>query len=191
MENLTMKKMRTELMMSLIAAGVLLFSSCGREGKSSNEGISKGTNSVSQQSDGSISLLIAKAECYSDANDPSNNTAEWNLQLKKAGRFDVWLSSASRDTNDLKYARTVMISFHEKRLEGMPASDKIVLNAKDVTLPFFRVDSFIGSLYLQDTGLVNVQVISDRIIPDGYKPETVSSDTDTKLLSIILTPTVR
>jgi hypothetical protein len=186
-----MKKMRTELMMSLISAGVLLFCSCGRDGKTAAETAVSEKNSVRQQSDGSISLVLDKAECYSDANDPSNNTAEWNVLLKKAGRFDVWLSSATRDTNDLKYGRTVMISFHEKRIEAMPACDKIVLNSKDVALPFFRADSFIGSLYLQDTGLVNVQVISDRIIPAGYKSETSTSGTDTKLLSIVLTPTVR
>ena len=186
-----MKKMRTEIMMSLILAGVLLLSSCGRDGKKAGEGSPSVKNSVSQQSDGSISLLLDKAECYSDANDPSNNTAEWNVLLKKAGRFDVWLSSATRDTNDLKYGRMVMISFHDKRIEAMPACDKIVLDAKDVALPFFRADSFIGSLYLQDTGMVNVQVISDRIVPASLSPGTASSGGDTKLLSIILTPTVR
>jgi hypothetical protein len=186
-----MKKMRTELLMSLIAAGVLFLSSCGRDVKTTTEGSSSGKNSVRQETNGTISLLVENAACYSDENDPSNNTAEWNVLLKKAGRFDVWLSSATKDTNDLKYGRSVKLSFHDKSLEAMPECDKIVLNAKDVTLPFFRADSFIGSLYIQDTGLVNVQVISDRIIPAGYKPEAASPEADTKLLSIVLTPTVR
>jgi len=177
--------------MSLITAGVLLLGSCGRDVKTTSEEISSGKNSVKQETNGTISLIVENAACYSDENDPSNNTAEWNVLLKKAGRFDVWLSSATKDTNDLKYGRSVKLSFHDKSLEAMPECDKIVIDAKDVTLPFFRADSFIGSLYIQDTGLVNVQVISDRIIPAGYKPEATSSEADTKLLSIVLTPTVR
>jgi hypothetical protein len=43
-----------------------------------------------------------------------------------------------------------------------------------------------GELYLQDTGVYSIQVISDRIIPEEKKDQSAAEDT--KLLSVSLTP---
>jgi hypothetical protein len=45
-----------------------------------------------------------------------------------------------------------------------------------------------GSLYLQDTGVYSVQVISDRILPKDFSPGGSASDDLTKILSVSLTP---
>jgi len=36
-------------------------------------------NKILQQSDGTISLKVDKADCYQDMVNPSSNTAEWNV----------------------------------------------------------------------------------------------------------------
>ena len=97
---------------------------------------------------------------------PSSNTAEWNVVVSKSGRFNVWLSSATKDTTDLKYKNSVMLSILDNRFEALPECDKIIQNSIDVSYPYFRADSFMGSLYIQDTGVYNVQVISEKIVPD-------------------------
>ncbi len=65
-----------------------------------------------QQPDGTISLQLDKADRYSDIQDPSENTAEWNVVVSKSGRYNVWLSSATRDTTDLNYKSKVLVSVH-------------------------------------------------------------------------------
>ena len=60
-----------------------------------------------------------------------------------------------------------MLSILDNRIEALPACDKIVHNSSDVSYPYFRADSFMGSLYIQDTGLYNVQIISEKIIPEN------------------------
>jgi hypothetical protein len=97
------------------------------------------------------------------------------------------LSSATKDTTSLKYINAVLLSIRDKRLEAIPECDKVVLNSEDVSYPFFRADSFLGSLYIQDTGLINIQVISEKILPPG----TSANVADTRLLSLSLTPVVR
>jgi hypothetical protein len=48
-----------------------------------------------------------------------------------------------------------------------------------------------GSLYIQDTGLYNIQVISEKILPkDSGKGES-SAIENSKLLSVFLTPITR
>jgi hypothetical protein len=172
----------------IIATGMVLFYSCGNmiEHKELKEKVVN--NKILQQSDGTISLKVDKAACYHDNVNPSTNTAEWNVVVSKSGRFDVWLSSATKDTTDLKYNNSVMLSILDNRIEALPACDKIIHNSSDVTFPYFRADSFIGSLYIQDTGLFNVQIISDKIIPRDIKKGEVSGSENTKLLSVFLTP---
>jgi hypothetical protein len=146
-------------------------------------------NKVEQQADGSIQLYVQKADCYSDKVNPSSNTAEWNVFVSKSGRFNVWLSSATIDTTNLEYKNKVMLSVHDNRLEAQPAIDKVIINSSDVNYPYFRADSFMGSLYIQDTGLYAVQIISDKIIPENNI--TSSGNEKTRLLSVFLTPEVR
>ena len=119
-----------------------------------------------QQEDGTISLKVEKADCYQDEVNPATNTAEWNVVVSKSGRFDVWLSSATKDTTSLNYQNSVLLSILDKRIEAHPEVDKVIHNSSDVSYPYFRADSFLGSLYIQDTGLYNVQIISEKIVPE-------------------------
>jgi hypothetical protein len=172
----------------IIVTGMLLFYSCGNIIEQKELKVRVVNNKILQQSDGTISLKVDKAACYSDNVNPSTNTAEWNVVVSKSGRFNVWLSSATKDTTDLKYNNSVMLSILDNRIEAFPACDKIIPNSTDVIYPYFRADSFIGSLYIQDTGLFNVQIISDKIIPRDIKKGEVSGSENTKLLSVFLTP---
>lgn len=171
--------------------GVTLFYSCNNTVKPDENKKIRAENKILQQEDGTISLKVDKAECYSDMLNPSSNTAEWNVVVSKSGRFNVWLSSATKDTTDLKYNNSVMLSILDNRIEARPACDKIILNSTDVTYPYFRADSYLGSLYIQDTGLYNIQIISEKIIPKDIKKGESSGIENSKLLSVFLTPVTR
>jgi hypothetical protein len=183
--------MKRKYFVLLVIIGVVFFYSCKNEVKSTEISKVKNVNKILQQEDGTISLKVDIAECYSDMHNPSSNTAEWNVVVSKSGRFNVWLSSATKDTTNLQYKNSVMLSILDNRLEARPACDKIIQNSSDVTYPYFRADSFMGSLYIQDTGLYNIQVISEKIVPHGYKNDESSVTDNSKLLSISLTPTSR
>ena len=175
----------------LILIGIALFYSCNSisDKKDTKDKIVQ--NKILQEKDGTISLKVEKADCYQDMVNPSSNTAEWNVVVSKSVRFNVWLSSATKDTTDLQYNNSVRLSILDNRLEARPACDKIILNSSDVTYPYFRADSFMGSLYIQDTGLYNIQVISEKILPkDSGKSESSVSESS-KLLSVFLTPISR
>lgn len=171
--------------------GFLLLYSCHNTGEQKESGDKIVQNKILQQSDGTISLKVDKADCYQDLANPSSNTAEWNVVVSKSGRFNVWLSSATKDTTDLKYDNSVMLSILDNRIEVRPACDKIVHNSSDVTYPYFRADSFLGSLYIQDTGLYNIQIISEKIVPKEIKKAISSGSESSKLLSVFLTPVSR
>lgn len=182
--------MRRVFTVLVILTGVSLFYSCNNKTDTKIlENTKLSINKVEQQTDGSIKLYVSKAECYSDRVNPSSNTAEWNVFVSKSGRFNVWLSSATIDTVNLEYKNKVMFSVQDNRLETQPAIDKVILNSSDVDLPYFRADSFMGSLYIQDTGYYAVQIISDKIIPENTTDDSGSEKT--KLLSVVLTPVVR
>jgi len=162
--------------------------SCSNTAKQNQTGISKAENKILQKDDGTISLKLEKADCYSDIMHPSSNTAEWNVVVSKSGRYNVWLSSATKDTNDLHYNNAVMFNFQDNRLLTHPECDKVVHDSSDVSYPYFRADSFMGSLYIQDTGLYNIQVISDKILPEENINDVSSVSEYTKLLSVFITP---
>jgi hypothetical protein len=84
-----------------------------------------------------------------------------------------------------------MLSILDNRIEARPACDKIIHNSSDVTYPYFRADSFLGSLYIQDTGMYNIQIISEKIIPKDIKKAELSGSDNSKLLSVFLTPITR
>ena len=163
--------------------------SCGHLG--STKVINDAENRILQQNDGTISLILDKAECYSDIVNPSNNTADWNIVISKPGRFKVWLSSATKDTSDLNYANSVRISLLDDRLEVNPACDKIVRNSSDVHYPYFRADSYMGSIYVSEPGEYNIQLISEKVIAKNAESHNTSLADDTKLMSVILTPSTR
>jgi hypothetical protein len=148
-------------------------------------------NKVVQQNDGTISLKVDKAECYHDMVNPSSNTAEWNMVVSKSGRYDIWLSSATKDTTDLRFKESVLLSIRDSRFETLPVVNRVVQKSADVSSPYYQADSFIGSLYIQDTGMYSVQVISDRILPKEFRPSGSSSDDRSTILSVSLTPAKR
>jgi hypothetical protein len=183
--------MGRKLFVLLILGGVTLFYSCNKNGKHNQAFNGAVTNKILQEADGSISLNVDKADCYHDMINPSSNTAEWHVVISRSGRFNVWLSSATKDTTDLHYQNSVMLSILNNRLEARPECDKVILNSSDVSYPYFRADSYIGSLYIQDTGLYNIQVISDKIVPEGKLNPSSSVIESTKLISVSLTPETR
>jgi hypothetical protein len=180
--------MRKIIFVWMMMSGITLFYSCNEAVKPAEENKTRSQNKILQQADGTISLKVDKAECYHDMVHPSSNTAEWDVVVSKSGRFNVWLSSATKDTTDLQYQNSVMLSILDNRLEARPECDKIIHNSSDVKYPYFRADSFIGSLYIQDTGIYNIQVISEKILPKDYKQKDSSVADNSKLLSVFLTP---
>ena len=180
--------MKKNLLVVMMMIVVVIVYSCNNNNGQKNAVNKTAQNTIKQQKDGTISLKVDKAECYHDLVNPSSNTAEWNFVVSKSGRFNVWLSSATKDTTNLQYKNKVMLSLLDNRLEVKPGCDKIVHNSGDVSYPYFRADSFIGSLYIQDTGLYYIQVVSEKILPQDSKNDKSSSAENTKFLSVFLTP---
>jgi hypothetical protein len=174
---------------AFIGLGSILLWSCGHLGDTKN--LKDAENRITQQEDGTISLKLEKAACYSDVVNPSSNTAEWNVVISKPGRFKVWLSSATKDTTDLSYANSVKISLMDNQLEVNPVCDKIVQNSSDVPYPYFRADSYMGSFYISEPGEYNIQVISEKVTSKNARSQSSSPADNTKLMSVILTPMTR
>jgi hypothetical protein len=150
-----------------------------------------GENIILQGEDGTISLKLDKAACYSDITDPASNTAEWEVSISKPGRYKVWLSSATRDTLALKYANSVKIRFLDNQLEVNPICDKVIPNSSDISYPYYRADSYMGSFYIQDPGVYNMQVISEKVLSKEMREQTASLTDTTRLMSVILIPLTR
>lgn len=174
------------VLMTLI--GIIYFNSCKNSSDQKEVKNQVVQNKILQQKDGTISLKVDKADCYQDKDNPATNTAEWNVVVSKSGRYNVWLTSSTKDTTDLKYNNSVLLSIVDNRIEAHPAINKIIHNSKDVSYPYFRADSFIGEMYIQDTGLFNVQIISEKIIPKDPKKSDFKNEDTSKLLSVFLTP---
>lgn len=167
----------------LVFAGLAI--SCSNNNNTSvNEELAD--NAILQHQDGTISLEVDKADTYHNLEDPESNTAEWNVMVSMSGRYDIWLSSATKDTTRLEFDNSVLLSVKDDFIEAQPSVDKVIHNSSDVSYPYFRADSFMGSLYIEDPGLYNIQVISDKILPDDTK--VVDEESDTKILSVSLTP---
>ena len=180
--------MGRKLIVLIILIGVILFNSCKNSNDQKEIKVQVVQHKILQQEDGTISLKVDKADCYQDKENPATNTTEWNVVVSKSGRFNIWLSSSTKDTTDLKYNNSVMLSILDNRIEAHPSIDKVIHNSSEVNYPFFRADSFIGSMYIQDTGLFNVQIISEKIIPGDPKKSDSKNDDTSKLLSVFLTP---
>ena len=168
---------------------IVLFGSCGRAVNTKE--ISDAENRILQQDDGTVSLKLEKAAYYYDAINPSNNTADWYVVISKPGRFKVWITSATKDTSDLKYTNSVKVNIQDDHLEVDPVVDKIVKNSKDVPNSYFRADSYVGSFYVKEPGEYNIQVISEKVIAKNSGSESSVKVGDSKLLSVILTPALR
>jgi hypothetical protein len=181
--------MRRRIFAYFIGLVIIPVWSCGHQ--SSTKDLQVAGNRILQQEDGIVSLKLDKAACYSDAVNPSNNTADWNVVISKPGSFKVWLSSATKDTSDLNYTNSVRISLMDDQLEVNPACDKIVRNSSDVHYPYFRADSYMGSIYISEPGEYNIQVISEKVIAKNTETYNTSLADNTKLMSVILTPATR
>jgi hypothetical protein len=177
--------MGKNIFVMLVFAGLALFSCKSNSERTDSDKIAD--NAIMQQQDGTISLEVTKADTYRDVNEPESSTAEWNVVVSKSGRYDVWLASATKDTNRLQYSNAVMLSVKDDLLEARPSVDKVIQNSTDVSYPYYRAESFLGSLYLKDTGVYSFQVISDRIVPED-KENNPNGKEVTKLLSVSLTP---
>jgi hypothetical protein len=180
--------MKTNLLLSIVCFSLCLLS-CNNQ--TDKKGLTSGNNTILQEADGSISLKLEKAACYSDANDPSSNTAEWTMSISKPGRYNLWLSSATRDTLVLNYQNTVKVSFLDRQLEVDPVCDKVVQNSEGISFPFFRADSFMGSFFIQEPGDYNIQVISEKIMPVEMLEKTASLSDTTRFMSLFLVPNTR
>lgn len=168
---------------------ILLSWSCGHK-SALKEALSDGS-AVVQEVDGSLELNIDKAACYNDEVNPASNTAEWKVVISKPGRFKVWLSSATKDTTALSYINSVKISLLDSFLEAAPACDKIIRDSSGITDPYYRADSYMGTFYVSEPGVYNVQVISEKIQPREAMNQARNSADDTKLMSVLLTPMTR
>ncbi len=160
-------------------------------GVKSDTGNNKSVARIKQQDDGTIALNIEKASCYNDNTNPSYNTAEWDFIVSRAGRYGVWLSTATKDTMDLQYSNSVKINLLDERLEGKPVGNRIVLNATDVKYPYYRADSYMGTFYIQEPGEYSIQVISEKVLPKEKIKEEPSLSENSRLMSVILTPMTR
>ena len=183
--------MKKDFFVWMMFVGVALIASCNNVAGPDESNNNVPENKILQQKDGTISLKLDKAECYHDMVNPSSNTAEWSIVVNKSGRYDVWLSSATRDTTDLRYDNSVLLSIRDNRFETLPVVNRVVQNSDDVSRPYYQADSFMGSLYIQDTGVYSVQVISDRILPKDLRTSGSSSDDRSTILSVSLTPAKR
>jgi hypothetical protein len=163
--------------------------SCNQKVNNKDSGDSRKT--ISQQEDGSILLKLDEAICYNDQTNPSSNTAEWKFVVPKPGRYNVWLSSATRDTNNLDYIKPVKISLLDNNLERSPECDKIVRNSSEVTYPFFRTDSYMGTFYIPESGEYNIQVISEKVTTKEFRNQSQLLALNSRLLSIVLIPMTR
>lgn len=181
--------MRLKHLAYLICLVLIPVWSCGHTGVTKD--LDGAKNRVLQQRDGTVSLILDKAECYNDAVNPSNNTADWNVVISKPGRFKVWLSSATKDTSNLRYQNSVRIRLLDDQLEANPVCDKIVQNSSEVHYPYFRADSYMGSVYVSEPGEYNIQIISEKVVSKTTVTKNNSLADDTKLMSVLLTQTSR
>jgi len=145
-------------------------------------------NEVIQQSDGNILLDINDAYLLSDAEHPARNTAEWQFKALSKGRYEVWLSSITRDTMNLNYDQPVIVTFENKRITEKPIGNEIVLNDRNVNTPYFRADSKLGSIYIEDPGHYNIQVISEKLIPASISAGLELASPHTIVKYLILKP---
>jgi hypothetical protein len=170
----------------LILFSLLAFYSCNNTG-SGEEEIPEGD--IVQKMDGDIFLSLKDAYLLYDEENPHTNTAEWGFTVNNKGRYEVWLSSLTRDTMNLSYNEPVIIHFGDKRLEIQPVGNEIILDDDHVSRPYFRADSKIGSILIEDTGHYNIQIVSEKVLPVGSDSD--KEPASTILDQIILRPQVR
>jgi len=179
---------KTVLVSTMITA-TLLLTYCGNSGQGNDS--EKRMERIKQRDDGTLSLKIEYADCYSNTQNPSGNTAEWNVVVSKSGRYDVWLTSITTDTLKLSYENNVMVTVADNVLEARPQLNRIVRKSGDVSNQYFQADSFLGTLFIPGTGSYYVQVISEKILPEDYLTQGLSGEDISRLVSVSFTPASR
>ncbi|MDX9728622.1 MAG: hypothetical protein RBT50_05110 [Bacteroidales bacterium] len=172
----------------LTIAVLVGFASCGNEG-SNNGANNKGKEDAAASEEGVV-LMIADADLIEVDGNPQYNTAEWLFRVDKPGRYDVWLSSLTLDTTQLRFAENVVITAGETKLAKKPVGDQIVTGDKSVKEPWFRADTHMGSIFFSKPGEYPVQVISDRVEAHGTDLSQISLEEHTIINSVILKPKV-
>lgn len=166
---------------------ILVFaSSCGNRNNGSNSDLS--SSYITQQEDGTIVLNLEKAYLLEDSLHPDMNTAEWSIRIKSKGRYELWLTSYTKDTMDLQYDGPVFINFQDKRIKVESIiGNEIVLDTPGLDKKYFRADSKLGSLYIENPGDYNIQLVGSKVRP--FETSSLgNSSRHTELRSLILKP---
>jgi hypothetical protein len=146
-------------------------------------------NESSKQNSG-ILLKIEDAALVQDEANPKSNTAEWSFNVEHPGRYEVWLSSITRDTMNMGFDTAVTITAGDSRIEKLPLGDDIVLNAGDIKAPWYRADSEMGTFFFDAPGEYIVQVISEKVKNPVAAEQTKDIEKETMIKSVILKPIV-
>lgn len=142
---------------------------------------------ITEQEDGSIVLDLEKAYLLQDSLHPDMNTAEWAFRVESTGRYELWLSSFTRDTMNLHYEVPVIINFEQKRIRANPIGNEIILDTPGTGKDYYRADSRLGSLYIDSPGDYRIQIVSAKVRPcEDFSNR--SGLRHTELRSLILKP---
>ena len=179
--------MRTLGLFALVA--VIGLSSCNKGSGSADDAQETRNSKIEGKNDGVV-LRIEDADLIQVDFNPQYNTAEWQFMVKKAGRYDVWLSSLTCDTAHLRFDDNVIITAGDTRLTKIPVGDEIVKDDRNVKEPWYRADSHMGSIFFSKPGEYQVQVISDKVEPHPSNLSEISIEKHTLINSVILKPMV-
>ncbi len=166
--------------------GLLSLMSCNNDGAKNTK--ASGRNERDSDRGKGVTLLLKDADLMQVDSNPEYNTAEWRFEVKEPGRYDVWLSSITRDTSHLLFAENVTITAGDTRLEKRPVGDEIITDDKDVKSPWVRADSHMGSVFFSEPGEYQVQIISDRVLPPSARKDNINERT--LINSLILKPMI-
>lgn len=175
-------------LLGLVILSAILYSCNNLSG---NKATSDTSDRIMQENDGTYLLNLEDAACYINQLNPEDNTAEWKFVVPGAGRYKVWLASATKDTIRLDYCNPVKIRLLDSYIEKSPECDIIVMNSGELTHSYFRADSYMGSLYFPEPGEYNIQIISEKVKSKQISSQDNSQKDETKLMSLILEPMTR
>lgn len=165
---------------------IIISTSCGKGGVEESDG--NQLSYITSQEDGSIILHLEKAYLLQDSLNPDMNTAEWFFKIKEKGRYELWLSSYTRDTMNLRYDGPVYINFRDKKIKAESIiGNEIVLDTPDIGNMYYRADSKLGSVYVEQAGEYNIQISGSQVRPCEVSSMNNSSR-HTELRSLILKP---
>lgn len=179
--------MRRTIYFSLGFIFIIIISAACGEGKPESSTEDQ-LSYITSQEDGSIVLDLEKAYLLQDSLHPDMNTAEWFFRVKEKGRYELWLSSYTRDTMNLRYDSPVYINFRDKKIKAESIiGNEIVLDTPNIGNMYYRADSRLGSVYVEKAGDYNIQISGSQVRPCEVSSQNTSSR-HTELRSLILKP---